>query len=61
MSFVMRTSCPGGYDKNYMTTSTGGWNTCIKGSPNKTDANVLANCVGYASGRFNEIINKQNK
>ena len=58
MSFVMRTSCPGGYDKNYMTTSAGGWNTCIKGSPNKADANVLANCVGYASGRFNEIINK---
>ena len=58
MSFVMRTSCPSGYDKNYMTTSAGGWNTCIKGSPNKADANVLANCVGYASGRFNEIINK---
>lgn len=56
--FQMRTSCPGGYDKNYMTTSAGGFSTCIKGNPNKADANVLANCVGYAQGRFNEIINK---
>ena len=46
MSFQMRTSCPGGYDKNYMTTGAGGWNTCIVGSPTKSDANVLANCVG---------------
>lgn len=56
--FTMRTSCPGGYNKNYMRTSSGGWNTCIQGSPCKADANVLANCVGYASGRFNEIINE---
>lgn len=56
--FTMRTSCPGGYDKNYMRTANGGWNTCIQGSPCKADANVLANCVGYASGRFNEIINQ---
>ena len=53
----MRTSCPSGYNKNYMRTANGGWNTCIKGKPTKADANVLANCVGYASGRFNEIIN----
>lgn len=56
--FTMRTSCPGGYNKNYMRTSSGGWNTCIKGNPCKGDADVLANCVGYASGRFNEIINE---
>lgn len=55
--FQMRTSCPSGYNKNYMTTGAGGWNTCIVGNPTKSDANVLANCVGYASGRFNELIN----
>lgn len=56
--FSMRTSCPGNYNKNFMRTANGGWNTCIQGNPCKADANVLANCVGYASGRFNEIINE---
>lgn len=28
----------------------------IKGSPTDKGCNVLANCVGYAAGRFNEII-----
>ena len=55
-SFKMRTSKP--YDnKNYIRRANGGWNTCIKGNPTDAHANVLANCVGYASGRFNEIIN----
>ena len=55
-SFKMRTSKP--YDnKNYIRRATGGWNTCIKGNPTDAHADVLANCVGYASGRFNEIIN----
>ena len=54
--FSMRTTKPSG-NLNYMTTSTGGWSTCIKGSPNDPKATVLANCVGYASARFNEIIN----
>ncbi len=54
--FTIRTKKP--YDnKNYIRTATGGWNTCIKGNPMDAHANVLANCVGYASGRFNEIIN----
>lgn len=44
-------------NKNFITTGSGGWNTCIKGYPMDPNANVLANCVGYASGRFNEIIN----
>ena len=43
-------------DKQYITRSAGGWSNCIKGYPMDTHANVLANCVGYASGRFNEII-----
>lgn len=54
--FTMRTSKPNG-NKNFITTGAGGWNTCIKGYPTDSGANVLANCVGYASGRFNEIIN----
>lgn len=54
--FIMRTSKPSN-NKNFITTGSGGWNTCIKGYPMDPNANVLANCVGYASGRFNEIIN----
>ena len=56
VGFTMRTSKPSG-NKNFITTGAGGWNTCIKGYPMDANANVLANCVGYASGRFNEIIN----
>ena len=40
----------------YNTISNGGWSTCIEGNPKDYDCNVLANCVGYACGRFNEII-----
>ena len=54
--FAVRNYKPSG-DKNYITTGSGGWNTCIKGYPMDANANVLVNCVGYASGRFNEIIN----
>lgn len=56
VGFTMRTSKPSN-NKNFITTGSGGWNTCIKGYPMDPNANVLANCVGYASGRFNEIIN----
>lgn len=55
VGFTMRTSMP--YDnKQYITRGAGGWSNCIKGNPMQTHANVLANCVGYASGRFNELI-----
>ena len=54
--FTMRTSRPAN-NKNFIVTGSGGWNTCIKGNPLYEPANALANCVGYASGRFNEIIN----
>ena len=53
--FQMRTSCPNG-NKYYIRTVNGGWNGAVQGNPTKTGANVLANCVGYANGRFNEII-----
>lgn len=58
MAFSIRTSKPGAGNKNFIRTVTGGWNTCIYGSPTDKECNVLANCVGYASGRFNEIINQ---
>ena len=52
----MRTSKPEKGNKFYITKSKGGWSTCIQGKPTDKDCNVLANCVGYACGRFNEII-----
>ena len=55
VGFTMRTSQP--YDnKQYITRGAGGWSNCIKGNPTQEHANVLANCVGYASGRYNELI-----
>ena len=53
----MRTSCPNN-NKYYIRQANGGWNGAIQGNPTKTGANVLANCVGYANGRFAEIIGK---
>lgn len=52
----MRTSKPSAGNKFYNTTSRGGYSQCIQGSPTDAGCNVLANCVGYACGRFNEII-----
>lgn len=57
VGFTMRTSKPKN-NKNFITTGMGGWNTCVKGNPCQSGASALANCVGYASGRFNEIINE---
>ena len=56
IGFTMRTTRPAN-NKNFITKGSGGWNTCIKGNPRYQYADALANCVGYASGRFNEIIN----
>lgn len=53
----MRTTCPNN-NKYYITTSSGGYNKAIVGKPTKAGANVLSNCVGYANGRFAEIIGK---
>ena len=50
-----RTSKPEKGNKFYIRKANGGYSTCVKGKP--TDScDVLANCVGYACGRFNEII-----
>lgn len=53
----MRTKQPSD-NKYYIRTSSGGWNGAVKGKPTIKDANVLCNCVGYANGRFAEIIDK---
>ena len=42
-------------NKFYTRKVSGGYSTCIKGKPTDT-CDVLSNCVGYACGRFNEII-----
>lgn len=52
----MRTSKPSAGNKFYITRGRGGYSTCIQGYPTDANCNVLANCVGYACGRFNEII-----
>lgn len=51
----IRTSKPEKGNKYYITKSKGGYSNAIVGSPTDKDCNVLANCVGYAYGRFNEI------
>lgn len=43
-------------NKYYQTKSKGGYSKCIKGKPTDANCDVLSNCVGYACGRFNEII-----
>lgn len=52
----IRTTKPESGNKFYNTVSKGGYSHCIVGYPTDKDCNVLSNCVGYACGRFNEII-----
>lgn len=53
--FTIRTTKPSN-NPYYITTDKGGYSWAIKGSPTDSTANVLANCVGYANGRFAEIM-----
>lgn len=46
-------------NKYYIRQVNGGYNGAIKGYPAVKGADVLCNCVGYANGRFNEIIGKK--
>ena len=50
-----RTSQPKN-NKYYIRTVSGGYNGAVAGRPTIKSADVLCNCVGYANGRFNEII-----
>ncbi|GEM_PF-2220671 len=54
--FTPRLTKPERGNKYYNTVANGGISTAIVGSPTDAGCNVLANCVGYAAGRFNEII-----
>ena len=53
--FKPRTTKPEAGNKYYITKARGGYSDAIKGKPTDKDCDVLANCVGYAYGRFNEI------
>lgn len=54
--FKPRLTKPEAGNPYYNTTAAGGFSTAILGNPTDPGCNVLANCVGYAAGRFNEII-----
>lgn len=57
MTMTVRTSKPKN-NKYYLRKADGGYNEAVKGSPCDKTATVLSNCVGYANGRFAEIIGK---
>ena len=48
-------SYPNKGNKCYIRQVSGGYNGAIQGSPKNRDFDVLANCVGWANGRFNEL------
>lgn len=55
--FTIRQTIPSN-NRYYITKDKGGLNGKTMGYPMDKYANVLANCVGYSRGRFNEIINE---
>ena len=56
MSFTPRFTIPEKGNPYYNTKSNGGYSSAIKGKPTESGLDVLRNCVGYAYGRFNEIV-----
>ena len=56
--FNVRTNAPTTWSKIYNNSANGGLSWCITGQPTNSVSNVLANCVGYACSRFNEIYNE---
>jgi len=56
--FKPRLTKPEAGNPYYNRLATGGYSGAIMGSPRCEGTDVLANCVGYAAGRFNEIIGK---
>ena len=57
MAFKPRLTAPSTTDKHWLHVSKGGWNSCILIS----GKSCLPNCVGYAWGRFYEIMGKAPK
>lgn len=58
--FIPRGLIPQSGNPYYNRKADGGYSPCIVGSPRYPGLSVLSNCVGYAVGRFNEILNKGN-
>lgn len=56
MSFTPRLTKPESGNPYYNTIARGGYSRAIVGSPTDPGCNVLSNCVGYAFGRANEIM-----
>lgn len=54
-TFIARTTAPDYSDKNYIHYLSGGHNYCI----NIGSGSVLPNCVGYAWGRWRELLGKK--
>lgn len=57
--FHPRFKQPESGNKYYMRHQSGGYSGAILGKPTDAGCDVLANCVGYAAGRFCEIIGKE--
>ena len=57
--FKERLTKPEAGNPYYNRTANGGYSGAIKGHPTDPGCDVLANCVGYAAGRFNEIIGQK--
>lgn len=55
--FIPRLSAPEKTDKHYLHTSAGGVNECV----HIKNGSVLPNCVGYAWGRWCELLGKEPK
>lgn len=49
-----RNSKPQAGNKYYIRKASGGYSSCIQGSPKDPISDVLANCVGFANGFWNE-------
>ena len=56
MTYKPRLTIPEKGNPYYNTKNHGGYSEAIQGSPCEDGLNVLRNCVGYAYGRFNEIV-----
>lgn len=56
-NFTPQLVIPAAGNPYYNTKKVGGYSPCIMGNPKNRnkDLNVLPNCVGWATGRFNEI------
>lgn len=55
--FPIAQSAPATWNPLFNNQNNGGLSWCINGNPTNPTNNVLANCVGWACGRFNQIYN----